>query len=198
MWKSLSEGVCGVVFTCNVWDSNQTLFKDVLDEVVTDVNVLGACMELGILGECDGRQQVGEDCRRSSWSETQVCEKLAQPEGVSYSQQECHVLPFIGWQGDCCLLLRSPNYHTTCWSEYEPRNRFSVQNTLSPVSIRISENFRGRISSAVGDGSLSNSLDIVIEWLNSSNMFRSWIFCELRKMLYCICYLGKCSKSSIK
>ena len=53
-WEGFRERVGNHVVSRAVNKSNRAVFNDVADEMEADVNVLGTCMVLVILCECDG------------------------------------------------------------------------------------------------------------------------------------------------
>ena len=82
MRKLLGEEVGSVVLGGNVLDSNGEVLDFLLDEVILDINVLGALVRGLILGERDGSGVVLIDCGRPVVTVSQILEKAAMADGV--------------------------------------------------------------------------------------------------------------------
>ena len=63
-WEGFRERVSNHVIGRAVNKSNRAVFNDVLDEMEVDVDVLGMCMVLMILCECDGGLVVRKEQKR--------------------------------------------------------------------------------------------------------------------------------------
>ena len=75
MRKLLGEEVSSVVLGGNVLDSNGEVLNFLLDEVILDINVLGALVRGLVLSECDG----------SGWPVVtmfQILENVAMADGI--------------------------------------------------------------------------------------------------------------------
>ncbi len=75
----------------NEGDVDKSLFDGLTDKVILKADVFRPCMELGVLGQCDGALIVAGNGKRGQWK-AQLREERTKPHSLLGSLRESHVL----------------------------------------------------------------------------------------------------------
>jgi hypothetical protein len=118
---------------------HHSILDDLLQEVVTDIDVFGAIVELWVLGNCNGRLVVDVKDGGGWGVEAKFRKKLPQPYGFLGSVGSRDVLYLCTRQSNGCLFLRALAHSGICQLECIARCRLVVIDIAGPVCVGISE-----------------------------------------------------------
>jgi len=139
-WKCLREKIREVIVGADVVDGDFARGDLLAAEVVADVDVLRAHMEVLLVGERDGGLIIDVDESGGDLGKMEFGEGTTKPNGFTCSVSERHVLSFHAGERSGRLLLRGPGDGSE-EAENESRYGFSIRKIGAPISIRKSLEF---------------------------------------------------------
>ena len=112
-WEGLGEDVRNHVICGTVNESKCTRIYCLPNEMITDVDMFGACMEIVIGGKCECRLVVAVECGWGVDVAKQLADEPTQPNAFFCSMRGCNVLSFGSGQCNKLLLARTPRNGTS-------------------------------------------------------------------------------------
>ena len=139
--QSLGENIGGIPGSRAILDRNCPVVRAIMYGVVSDVNMLGACMILCVLQDCDCWLVVTEQC---GWVAEWPCDFHKEglyPKGFLCCMHKWDVLSLSCGQRNKTLFFRAPGYSTTInhkdiaadWMVVLLRGPVSVTEALEPT-----------------------------------------------------------------
>jgi hypothetical protein len=102
------ESISNHVFGGTVNEMKWALFNDPMNEVKSDVNVLGMSMVLMVLSEGDRQLIVQKKCGGVEVDRKKLCDEQTQPQSFLGSMSSGDVLTLSGREGDNLLPFSTP------------------------------------------------------------------------------------------
>ena len=118
---------------------HRSVFDDLPQEVVTDINVLGAIMEFWVFGDHNGGLVANVEDGGGQGVDAKFGKELPQPYGFLGGVGPRYILRLCAGQGDGCLFLGASAHSGACQLECVAGHQLAVVNIAGPVCVSISD-----------------------------------------------------------
>lgn len=131
------------------------------DEMMADVDVLRADVELMVMRKCNGGLVIRSNYGWAGLRDRKFAEDSAQPESLLGRMSNGNVLSFHGGEGDSGLAFGTPADQAAVMEEGETGHRAAISAVLGPVGVAESDDIGlVVIVPAVGDAVLASTFEI--------------------------------------